>query len=333
MPVFRTHHSEFSSTSSELTFANHWDHILARCGVKRAFHRIGPGLYRLGNPVPDSPVLVTSNYTLSFDALRSALPGTDAYILVLDTFGVNVWCAAGKGTFGTKELIHRVRDTKLAAVVSHRVLILPQLGAPGVAAHEVKKATGFRVEYGPIRSTDLPEYLKTRTATTAMRMVTFPLRDRAVLIPVEVVKTFVPLLGAMLAGWLLGGWWLALAAGASILAGTVLFPLLLPWLPFREFSRKGFVLGALVMLPLILQKILTANPLTFAAWLDLTAALLVFPAVTAFITLNFTGSTPFTSKTGVRSEMNRYIPVMAVLSGVGLLLTIVLRVMNFLGAA
>lgn len=333
MPVFRTHQSVFRTTTNVMTFANHWDHILARIGVKRAFHRVDPGLYRLGNPVPDSPVLVTSNYTLSFDALRSSLPGVDAFILVLDTFGVNVWCAAGKGTFGTKELIHRVQDTKLAGVVAHRILILPQLGAPGVAAHEVKKATGFRVEYGPIQASDLPEYLKTRNATPDMRLVKFPIRDRAVLIPVEVVGTFLPMLGAMLVGWLLGGWWLALAAAASILAGTVVYPLLLPWLPFPEFSRKGFVLGGLVMLPFFLQKVLTVMPLTIPAWLNLAAALLIFPAVTAFISLNFTGSTPFTSKTGVRQEMNRYIPVMAVLSGAGLLLTIVLRVLNLLGVA
>ncbi len=333
MPVFRTHSSVFRSTTSELTFANHWDHVLARVGVNRAFHRVDPGLYRLGNPTSESPVLVTSNYTLSFDALRSSLPGVDAFILVLDTFGVNVWCAAGKGTFGTKELIHRVQDTKLVDVVSHRILILPQLGAPGVAAHEVKKATGFRVEYGPIRASDLPEYLKTRKATPEMRVITFPLRDRAVLIPIEVVGTFLPMLGAMLIGWLLGGWWLALAATASILAGTVLFPLLLPWLPFREFSLKGFVLGGLVVLPFILQRVLNSAPLTLPMWLNLAAVLLVFPAVTAFISLNFTGSTPYTSKTGVRMEMSRYIPVMAVLSGVGLLLTIVLRVMNLLGAA
>ena len=160
---------QIQETTSTLTSANRWDHFLARVGYKRAWHRVEPGLYRLGNPTPESAVFVTGNYTLSFDALRSALAGVDAFILVLDTFGVNVWCAAGKGTFGTKELIHRVQDTKLSEVVTHRILILPQLGAPGVAAHEVKKATGFRVEYGPIRADDLPEYLKTRKATPEMR--------------------------------------------------------------------------------------------------------------------------------------------------------------------
>jgi CO dehydrogenase/acetyl-CoA synthase gamma subunit (corrinoid Fe-S protein) len=139
MPVIRTHKSEFAETTSTLIAADHHDHLLARLSFKREWHRVKPGLYRLGKPGPEAPVFVTSNYTLSFDALRSNLTSMDAFILVLDTFGVNVWCAAGKRTFDTKELVHRIQDTKLGEVVSHRILILPQLGAPGVAAHEVKK--------------------------------------------------------------------------------------------------------------------------------------------------------------------------------------------------
>jgi CO dehydrogenase/acetyl-CoA synthase gamma subunit (corrinoid Fe-S protein) len=103
---------------------------------------VPPGLYRLGNPDNDSAVFASANYTLSFDALRSALAGTDAWILVLDTKGINVWCAAGKGTFGTNELIRRIAVTGLSEVVSHRKIILPQLGAPGVSAHEVARRSG-----------------------------------------------------------------------------------------------------------------------------------------------------------------------------------------------
>jgi len=166
-------------TTSVVTLADRWDHLLARWGVRRSGHRIEPGLYALGHPTSASPVFVTANYTLSFDALRSALAGIDGYILVLDTQGINVWCAAGKGTFGTDELVRRIEATALGDVVSHRVLILPQLGAAGVAAHEVKRRSGFKVEYGPVGAADLPEYLKTRRATPEMRQVRFTLRDRA----------------------------------------------------------------------------------------------------------------------------------------------------------
>jgi hypothetical protein len=333
MPVLHTHPSTFLVTTSIITSANHWDHLQARFGIKRAWHRAAPGLYQLGTPTPESPVFVTGNYTLSFDALRASLSGMDAYILVLDTFGVNVWCAAGKGTFGTKELIHRLQDTHLAEKVSHRILILPQLGAPGVAAHEVKKASGFRIEYGPIRADDIPAYMKTRKATSEMRTIRFPLKDRMVLIPVELVGTFLPLLAAILAGFLLGGLLTAAAAAIAMLAGIILFPILLPFLPSREFSLKGFILGWLVMLPFLIA-IINETPLF--AWqsiLRLIGYLLIFPAVTAFIALNFTGSTPFTSKSGVRFEMARYIPIMAWTFGIGIVLTIVLRILNLTGVA
>ena len=112
-------------TTSHLSLADRWDHFLARWGVNRGGHRVPPGLYTLGDPTPDSPVFVTANYTLSFDALRSSLTGVDGYLLVLDTQGVNVWCAAGKGSFGTEELVSRIESTRLADVVSHRKLILP----------------------------------------------------------------------------------------------------------------------------------------------------------------------------------------------------------------
>ena len=140
----------------ELTAADHRDLFLARIGIRRNDYRVPPGLYRLGNPDKESPVFVSANYTLSFDALRSALKGINSYILVLDTHGVNVWCAAGKRTFGTRELLRRIEAVKLGEVVSHRKLILPQLGASGVAAHEIKKYSNFTVEYGPVRAEEVP---------------------------------------------------------------------------------------------------------------------------------------------------------------------------------
>ena len=53
---------------------------------------------------------------MSFDALRSCLGGLDAWILVLDTEGINVWCSAGKGSFGTAELVSRMAKVKLASI-------------------------------------------------------------------------------------------------------------------------------------------------------------------------------------------------------------------------
>lgn len=317
--------TKIALTTSHLTPANHWDHILARIGWRRGDHRVEPGLYALGNPTPESPVFVTANYTLSFDALRVALGGMDAYILVLDTKGINVWCAAGKGTFGTDEIVHRVFATGLKDVVSHRKLILPQLAGPGVAAHEVKQRTGFWVEYGPVRASDLPAYLKTHKATPEMRRVRFTLRDRLVLIPVDVKQAFLWMLLAAVVFYFIGGWVSSLAAVVTVLAGIVLFPILLPWLPTHNFSTKGFILGGLAALPFVVLAFL-GNP-DSVWWRQVLLALqflLIMPAVTAFITLNFTGSSTFTSRTGVRKEIFAYVPVMAWMGGIGITSTLVL---------
>jgi uncharacterized membrane protein len=248
-------------TDSELTLANHWDHFAARWGVNRSAHRVAPGLYALGSPGPDAPVFVTANYTLSFDALRASLKGIDGYVMVLDTKGINVWCAAGKGTFGIDEVVHRIEATELHDVVSHRVLILPQLGAPGVSAHEVKRRSGFRIEYGPVRAVDLPAYLETHEATPEMRRVRFGLMDRLVLIPVELVHVVLPTLVAAIVLFFVGEWLASAGAIAAVLAGVVLFPLLLPWIPTQAFSSKGFVLGGIVALPFAAMAFVTAGTL------------------------------------------------------------------------
>jgi hypothetical protein len=277
-------------------------------------------------------VFVTANYTLSFDALRSALAGIDAYILVLDTVGINVWCAAGKGTFGTDELVHRIGATQLDAIVDHHTLILPQLGAPGVSAHEVRKRSGFRVEYGPVRADDLPEYLRTGDATPEMRRVQFTLRDRVVLIPVELVHIALPTLVAAVVLALLGGPLASAAVIVAVLSGVVLFPILLPWIPSRDFTSKGFILGILAALPFAL--VAWSRNSHAAWWLRLAEALaylLAMPPVTAYLALNFTGATTFTSRTGVRREIFTYIPVMAAIFVIGALLTIALGLVRLIG--
>jgi len=294
-------------------------------------HRVEPGLYRLGDPTPDSEVFASANYTLSFDALRSALDGRNAWILVLDTKGINVWCAAGKGTFGTDELIRRIESTGLAGVVRHRKIILPQLGAPGVSWQEVVRRSGFMVEYGPVQARDLPAFLTTHSATAEMRKVDFPLRDRLVLIPVELVHVVLPAIAAAIVLFFLAGPTSSLAAIAAVLAGTVLFPALLPFIPTSDFSTKGFIMGTIVAVPFAVS--FSTEPVLpfWAKILAATAPLLIIPAVTAYLALNFTGATTSTSRTGVKKEIFRYIPVMALMAGSGITIGILLGASRFMG--
>lgn len=316
---------EIKTVTTSLSFSNHLDHFLARFAYNRMGHKVAPGLYAVGVPVDDSPVFVTANYTLSFDALRKNLANLNCYILVLDTKGVNVWCAAGEGTFGTDELVRRVEEVCLHDVVSHKKLILPQLGAPGVIAHEVKKRTGFKVSYGPVRAEDIREYMEKGEATAKMRRVRFPFYDRLILTPVELVLVlpYVFIVAAVL--YFVAGPVPAFSAVAAVLAGAFLTPILLPAIPFRDFSAKGFFVGGVVAIPFVLMALLAGC--CSHLWVKIgwaIAYLLLIPAVSAFLALNFTGSTTFTSMSGVKREMFKYTRVMAYMFGTGLLLMIFL---------
>ncbi len=306
--------------TSLVTNADRLVHLLARLGVKRNEWRVRPGLYALGTAGPDSPVFVSANYQLSFDALRQALEGMSAYILVLDTRGINVWCAAGKGSFGTDELVARIEKTGLAEVVAHRTLIAPQLCATGVAAHEVRRRSGFRVKFGPVRAEDIGEFMASGKAMPQMRRVRFDLRDRVVLIPVEAKNSIPIVAGASALAYIAGDTTGALGIASAAVAGLAGFPMLLPWLPGEDFSAKGFFLGGLVGLGAAVSSFAkdSATTLPLRA-LKAASYALALPAVTAFIGLNFTGCTTYTSPSGVRREMNRYVPIMAGMAGAGLI--------------
>ncbi len=295
---------------------------------------VEPGLYALGTPNEKSPVMVTANYKMSFDHLRQALTGHNVWILVLDTKGINVWCSAGKGTFGTEELTRRIQSSGLAMVVTHREIILPQLSAPGVAAHEVKKISGFKVIYGPIRAKDLPIFLDAGfKATSEMRVKTFPLRERIVLIPIELwpalkggfIFSFILFLIAFMWRW--GeGWTLALnhaltpvmAILIAIFSGAVLTPILLPWLPGRAFSSKGAWVG--IFSSVLFHFFRLALRVKITGHLESIAWFLLIPAVSAFLAMNFTGASTFTSLSGVKKEMRWALPFQIGAGTIGVIL-------------
>jgi acetyl-CoA decarbonylase/synthase complex subunit gamma len=284
--------------------------VRVRLGFGRMSYGMTPGLYAMGEPTAESSVLVTANYKLTVDVLRRELGGRDLWILVLDTANVNVWCAAGKGTFGTEEVVRRIEATRLSERVTRRRLILPQLGAPGVAAHEVKKRSGFDVVYGPVRAADLPAFLDSgEQATLEMRHVTFPLLDRLVLTPVELQHSFFPVFLLALLVLLAPAIWHGLPDGVGEfglrgllatligwLGGCVLGPALLPWLPGRAFWVKGIWLGVALALVLALVGVAkgTIPALGGVLWLG---------GGVSFLLMNFTGCTTFTSLSGAKTEL------------------------------
>jgi len=309
------------SVGSELFTKDLYGHFLVRWNIGRDHFTVEPGLYALGDPTVDSPVLVTANYKMTFDLLRRTLVGRHVWILVLDTKGINVWCAAGKGTFGTEEMLDRIQASRLGEVVSHRQLIVPQLGAPGLAAFEIKKHAGFRVSYGPVMMEDLPEFLDNGyQATAKMRIKKFPFKERLVLIPVELMQglqqgiwliAFFMLLGGLVGDGpfvqaaFINGLPPSLAVLVGIAAGNVVTPLLLPWIPGRAFSIKGAISGLVVFFIVFAASGIWAMDYSWPAGLSW---LLITLAVSSWFGMAFTGASTFTSLNGVRKEMLRAMP-------------------------
>ncbi|MDQ7092334.1 mercury methylation corrinoid protein HgcA [Desulfosporosinus sp. PR] len=320
---------EIFETTAQLTLQDIFGSWKARWGINRMNYKVGPGLYRIGKPDSYSPVLVTANYKMSFDGLRKELSGLDAWILVLDTKGINVWCAAGKGTFGTRELIDRLSIVQLEKQVTHRTLILPQLSAPGVSAHEVLKSSGFNVQYGPVRAEDIKKYIESgMKANAEMRTVKFSAYDRLVLTPIELVSTVkisLMIFGVLFLSNLIGFGTFGIvdvyAYIGAIIFGCVLTPLLLPWIPGKAFAWKGWLLGFIWV---VIVNLLNGWPYTpHYSFIKAFAYFLILPSVSAFLAMNFTGSSTYTSFSGVLKEMKLAIPPIMISVFLGIVLVLV----------
>ena len=134
---------------------------------------VPPGLYAVGEPTAGSPVVVTGNYKMTYDAVRRTLAGRDNWVLVLETYGINVWCAAGKGTFGTEEIVRRVAASGLAdmqpwskvrvggVVEGYRERIFK--GGGGKVAFFILEDTGGRVEV-KVRQNQIETYAAVLTS-------------------------------------------------------------------------------------------------------------------------------------------------------------------------
>jgi len=299
-----------------------------RWSVGRMNYRVFPGIYAVGTPDRSSRVFVTGNFKLSFDHLRRALNGLDAWILVIDSKGINVWCAAGKGTFGTKEVVRRIRIHHLDQLIDHRKIILPQLSATGVAAHEVKRMTGFSVIYGPVKATDIKPFIDAGLkASEALRRIRFPLVERMKLIPVDMFygkyyMLAVPVVFLIFAGFtpegysfedmLNPGWKSTVNLFSGYFSGCILTPALLPWIPFRRFSLKGLAMGWLVAVLLASLNLLGTGLTEMISWF------LMIGGLSSFMAMNFTGSSTFTSLSGVQKEMKTALPAQISMVSLGL---------------
>jgi ferredoxin len=206
-------------------------------------HRAPTGLFAVGRPDAASPVLVTANFTLTLQRVRRALAGRDVWLLVANTEGINVWCAAAGGAFTTSRVVDAIKVSGLCEKVSHREVVLPALSAPGVDREAVRRETGFRCRFGPVYARDIPAYLDAgKRKSDAMRRFDFGAQHR--------LDMFLPMNVPV---WLLVAIPLALIAPGLLPGFTVLFwgavallYVLLDVIPGKTGWAQALLVGSLV---------------------------------------------------------------------------------------
>lgn len=220
-------------------------------------HRAGTGMFPVGNPQEDSPVLLTGNYTETVRRLKKVLKGEDAWILVANSKGINVWCAAGGGHFTHHDVISAIITSGAEEKTTSHTLILPQLGATGIERKKITEATGWKAIWGPARLEDLPAFIKQgHMATPKQRFMRFPLWERMEMatlwgIPMVIIGFVI----FSLAGGLFTGLSVSIEAAFFSYGIFAALPRLnikgrKKWLTFAAFAVTGVIIGWAFLFPI-----------------------------------------------------------------------------------
>ena len=272
---------------------------------------IEPGIYPHGSPTAQSPILFTANYELTYIKLRYDLGKLDAWIVCVDSRGINVWCAARGPDFGNKQLLEVINATNLKQLTDHHRILLPQLAAGGVALPKMPKkspAFPFQFSYGPIWSKYLPEFLQSPPPQKTLQMCrasfNFFHRTRAGVTHTTFLLRMIfiyPFLLLLLLGLLLSPSWGELAV--ELLIAVVGINFLIAWgFPLSRFTRhfilKGILFGGIGSVVLTVCYALFRHEIWIAFF-----HLLFYFWIGFFSTMSFSG---YTFDTGPREIANEY---------------------------
>jgi ubiquinone/menaquinone biosynthesis C-methylase UbiE len=271
---------------------------------------IEPGIYQSGHPNENSPIIVTANYEYTYIKVMRSLKGVDAWVLCVDSNGINVWCAARGNDFGNSQLIEAIEATGIHKITMKKKLILPQLSAGGVAIPQLPKDSEkfpFKIVYGPVWSKDIPKYLEEKPTRKpdSMKLAKFSLSHR---IRAGITHTtfllrkifLLPLIFLVLlivgVNLLIGLEWFNLLFWIGgifvwIIIANILIALLLPITNFsRKFINKGIFFGVLNVIVLGGISWILHESLLFILW-----NLGFYFWIAFFSTMSFSGYTMSTS--------------------------------------
>jgi ferredoxin len=222
------------------------------------------GLFRIGDPDEGSPVIVTGNFSLTVRRVRRALRGEDLWLLVANSDGINVWCAADGGLFTHHRVIDAIKVSGLGSRVAHRQVILPALSASGIELETIREETGFRARFGPVYARDIPAYLEGRKKKTeAMRRFDFGLAHR---LDMFLSMNF-PIY--LLAAIVLAAFWPQYLLGYTILfwSAVAFLYLFMDLIPGETGWGQAFVSATiLVLVWAAVDWLLRGNALTHGGW-------------------------------------------------------------------
>jgi len=301
---------------------------------------IEPGIYQSGKPNENSPIIVTANYVYTYIKVMRALKGIDAWVICLDSRGINVWCAARGNNFGNKQLIEAVKATGIAQITNKKTIIVPQLSAGGIAAPLIKAEAPdfpFNVLYGPIWAKYLPKFLEERPARKPDKMklakftishrfqaeithTTFLLRKIFLWPSIALVLLFIGL-SFINTAWItqlliVGELWLWIIIANALIA--IFFPIT----KFtRKFINKGIVYGVI--------NVLLFGGISWLFHYSLLSILLssVFYFWLAFFsTMSFSGFTMATSPRDIQDEY----PIFSKINMILLIIGLVAKAIGFI---
>jgi acetyl-CoA decarbonylase/synthase complex subunit gamma len=124
--------------------------------------QVTPGLYDINNPKPESPVLVTTNFSITYFSVANEVEGSGlpARLLVVDADGMSVLTAWAAGKFDAERIAKAVKGFEVESKISKKRIVIP--GHVAVLSGELEEELpGWDIKVGPREAVDLPTYMKT----------------------------------------------------------------------------------------------------------------------------------------------------------------------------
>jgi acetyl-CoA decarbonylase/synthase complex subunit gamma len=123
--------------------------------------QVQPGLYEINNPKPEDPILVTTNFSITYFSVANEVEGSGlpAWLLVTDAEGMSVLTAWAAGKFDAERIAKAVKGFGAGEKVSRKRLVLP--GHVAVLSGELEEELpGWEIRVGPREAVDLPSFMK-----------------------------------------------------------------------------------------------------------------------------------------------------------------------------